>query len=304
MQDVDLVALVIEIRALDAREIRNHLGRALQHFGLVVIGHSNPALADQLHENEDQKPFTVSGLMGPKGILYGKIAPGDRAWVRITGLSQAVADALLAYHHFVQARLEQNTAEIIDLDRTAWTITALHVNGAEWAGCSSYQRLIQRQLIPPTHLAFQFLSPTTFRSQTVNMPLPLPSLVFGSLLTRWGLFTPHRLRDLPQEQVDLFIAHHVMIAGHELKTALVRGKQGGKEIGFTGSVRYELLRESDHLQKHAPETEALIQKEYRWFALTLSLLADFAVYSSIGRKTTTGMGMARDGEKNAQMSHI
>jgi CRISPR/Cas system endoribonuclease Cas6 (RAMP superfamily) len=67
-------------------------------------------------------------------------------------------------------------------------------------------------------------------------------------------------------------------------------------MGFTGQVTYELLPESDHLQKHNPDLEAVIQANYRWFALTLALLADFAFYSSIGRKTTTGMGMAREGK--------
>lgn len=298
MEEIDLAALVVEVKALDARTITNHLGRALLHVGLLAIGHSNPDLATRLHALEDQKPFTVSGLMGAKGILYGKVMPGDRAWFRITGLSQEVAAALLAYHATIQAQLQANTPEIVDLDRMAWEITAVHIEGTDWANCSSYQALIQRQLIPPTHLTFNFVTPTTFRSQSVNMPLPLPALVFGSLLTRWTMFTPHRLRDLPQDQLDVFIAHHVVICQHALQTALIRGKQSSKEIGFTGQVTFELLPESEHLQKHNPDLEAHIQREYRWFALTLALQSDFAFYSSIGRKTTTGMGMARDGQRH------
>lgn len=137
--------------------------------------------------------------------------------------------------------------------------------------------------------------PPTFRSQMVNMPLPTPSLVFGSLLARWMNFTAHRLRDLPQDQVTVFIQHHILISQHNIHTQLVRGKQGGKEIGFVDEVVYELAYKSDYLGKHEPELEAMLRDEHIWFARAIDLLADFAVYSSIGRKTTTGMGVVKSG---------
>jgi CRISPR-associated endoribonuclease Cas6 len=295
MQDIDLMALVIELKALMPTTIDNHMGRTIQRSGLLAIGETNPALAALIHGMDEQKPFTVSGLMGSHGILYGRVQPGDRAWIRLTGLSADIAAALLAYSETLRAKLQTETV-VMQMDRMDWAITAVHHEGHPWAGRSSYQTLLQRQLIPPTHLSLNFVTPATFRSQTVNMPLPLPALVFGSLLSRWTLFTPHRLRDLPQDQLDLFIAHHVVICQHKIQTALVRGKQGGKEIGFSGQAAYELLPQSDHLLRHNPDLEALIQKEYHWFALTLALLADFAFYSGIGRKTTTGMGMTRDGK--------
>ncbi len=74
---------------------------------------------------------------------------------------------------------------------------------------------------------------------------------------------------------------------------LIRGKQGGKEVGFVGSVGYELARTSAHLRDHDPELEALLQQEAVWFARTLGLLAEFAFYSGVGRKTTTGMGLVK-----------
>jgi CRISPR/Cas system endoribonuclease Cas6 (RAMP superfamily) len=132
--------------------------------------------------------------------------------------------ALSAYYDSIQNQLHRDERVTLQMDHIDWLITAIHKESHAWAGRSSYQTLIQRQLIPPTRLTFHFVTPTTFRSQTVNMPLPLPALVFGSLLSRWSLFTPHRLRDLPQDQLDMFIAHHVVIAHHKLQTALVRGK--------------------------------------------------------------------------------
>jgi len=299
--ETDLVALVIELEAAMETYIDNHLGRAIQWVALTMLSDFDADLAQTLHNADDLKPFTISGLMRNNALLYGDIRTGDRAWIRFTGLSAEVAKGLQAFYEQVQTELKAGQPRLIELDRIPWRVTAIHCRGTAWAGSSSYQTLIDRQTNarPQHHLTLNFITPTTFRSQTVNMPLPLPHLVFGSLLSRWVAFTPHRLRDLPQDQLDMFIAHHVMISQHDMKTAMLRGKQGGKEIGFTGRITYEFAPKSDHLLKHNPELEEHLQREYAWFARTLGLLADFAFYSSIGRKTTTGMGLACDGKISA-----
>ena len=297
MYPTDLIAWVIECRALSPARIDNHMGRALQFFGLNQIGRVNPNLAERLHDDDDQKPITASGLMRPNGILYGDVKPNDNAWIRITGLSAEIATALLTLHTDMKKQLSAGESVTIELDRTLWSVTNTHIEGHVWAGNGSYQALIDRQAnsTPAKMIKFSFLSPTTFRSQTVNIPLPTPSLVFGSLLARWMNFTSHRLRDLPQDQVTAFIQHHILISQHNIRTQLVRGKQGGKEIGFVGEVMYELAHKSDYLGKHEPELEAMLRDEHVWFARTIDLLADFAMYSSVGRKTTTGMGMVKSG---------
>ena len=204
---------------------------------------------------------------------------------------------LLTYTGQTCYLLENGTALQIELDRLPWQITALHVDDREhlWAGKTTYQALIERHTPakPASKLDMTFASAITFRSQRVNMPLPLPSLVFGSLLSRWTAFTAHRLRDLLPEQLDTYIDHHVLLSRHEIRTTLIRGKQGGKEVGFVGSAGYELARRSDHRLHHDPELENLLQQEGVWFARTLGLLAELAFYSGVGRKTTTGMGIVK-----------
>lgn len=297
MFPIDLIAWVIECRATSPTTIDNHMGRAVQQFGLTCIQSVNKALSDSLHDDTDQKPFTVSGLMGKSGSLSGDVKAGASAWIRLTGLSSDVAQALMQSHDQMRQRLAGDTPVLIELDRMAWQVVAVHIENHAWAGNGSYQGLIDRQANsdPAKTIRLSFLSPTTFRSQSVNVPLPTPSLVFGSLLTRWMTFTSHRLIDLPQDQVTAFINHHVLISQHHIRTQLVRGKQGGKEIGFVGEVVYELARTSDYLQKNDPSLEALLKQEHLWFARTIDLLADFAVYSGVGRKTTTGMGMVKSG---------
>jgi len=92
-----------------------------------------------------------------------------------------------------------------------------------------------------------------------------------------------------------FIDHHLVIRQYQLQTHMVRGKQGGQEVGFVGEVTYELLRVSDYLAKHEPELERLMQGQWAWFARTVGLLADLARWSGVGRKTPSGLGLAREG---------
>ncbi len=205
-----------------------HQGR----LGLELINHADP----------DQKPFTASGLMHEdlrldQPMLYGTVAAGTPAWIRLTGLSSKVAGALLTYARQTRQLLASGTPLQIELDCLPWKLTGVHIDdrGHPWAGQTTYQALIDRHTPanPAAKLERTFASATTFRSQRVNLPLPLPSLVFGSLLTRWMLFTAHRLRDLPHEQLDAYIQHHVLLSPNDADS----GQAGGQRSGICGQCR-------------------------------------------------------------------
>jgi CRISPR-associated endoribonuclease Cas6 len=290
-----LVALVIELRATKPLTINNHMGRAMQKFGLDLLGSNDPVLSKETHDADDIKPFTVSGLMRNHSPWYGDIAVGDKGWVRLTGLSVAVCEALLAFEARVRYLLDQHQPFMLDIDRVPWEVEAVYTTGHTWAGVSDFQTLLDTHQTRPLshHFALSFVTPTTFRSNTVNMPLPLSHLVWGSLLTRWRAFSGEVPYGIPREHLEAFLAHHMVISQYDLKSQSVVGKQGGKEVGFVGSVRYTLTQESDYLQRHDPDTENHLQATYPSLARVVMLLAEFAFYSAVGRKTTTGMGMAR-----------
>lgn len=295
MCSVDLIAVVVQLRAVVPTYIDNHMGRAVQAYGLSILGSYAPELARTIHDTDDHKPFTVSGLMQGERLLYGKVIPEDEAWIRFTGLSEEVSHALKAFCGSTTDQLRSGESLYIQLDYLPWLITGVHYTDHPWAGTDSYQGLIDqyRHSPAPRRVDLEFVSPTTFRSNGLNQPLPLASLVFGSLLTRWTTFTSHLLRELPYEQLDAYIGNHVLLTQYSTRTGLVRGKAGSKEVGFTGLARFEFLHASEHLEKHAPELETLLRTQSKWFARTMGLLSKFAFYSGIGRRTTTGLGSVR-----------
>ncbi len=108
----------------------------------------------------------------------------------------------------------------------------------------------------------KFITPTSFKQGKNVQPFPLPDLVFNGLLRRWNIFAPEALK-FPK------IEWNGIVSAYELKTYAMK-MEGGAEIGAEGLVKY----------KFADSEQARIA----------TILAHFATYSGIGRKTAMGMG--------------
>lgn len=90
----------------------------------------------------------------------------------------------------------------------------------------------------------------------------MPELVFNSLLRRWNCVASEDLR-FPK------LEWQGMIAAYDLKTYALR-MESGSEIGAQGWVRYRF-----------PDPEQ---------ARIATILAHFAFFAGVGRKTAMGMG--------------
>lgn len=114
-------------------------------------------------------------------------------------------------------------------------------------------------------------SPTSFKRAGIIESFPLVDLVFNSLWRRWNAFAPTNLQ---------FSEVHwsAMVAAYDLKTVAVFFNNL-IEIGAKGWVRYEF-----------PDPEQ---------AAIATVLAQFANFAGVGRKTPYGMGhVAFNGEQS------
>ncbi|MDK2410912.1 CRISPR system precrRNA processing endoribonuclease RAMP protein Cas6 [Aphanizomenon sp. PH219] len=128
---------------------------------------------------------------------------------------------------------------------------------------SNFEKLLE---IPSQNvIELQFLSPTSFKQNQNIQPFPLPDLVFNSLLRRWNRFAPAELQ-FPQ------VEWQGLVSAFELKTHALK-MEAGAEIGTVGWVKYRF-----------PDPEQ---------ARIATVLANFAVFSGVGRKTAMGMGQVR-----------
>ena len=116
--------------------------------------------------------------------------------------------------------------------------------------------------------------------------LPLPRLVFSSLLRRWEDVAPPELVPVVQrERVESYLeedgiiiidydltAHHIHLTTHRLR-------------GFVGTCTYQLRGPDEQTSPEAPLT---VRQQFY-------LLALLAFYCGVGHKTTMGLGQVRLG---------
>jgi CRISPR-associated endoribonuclease Cas6 len=266
-----LTSLVVTLRPLAAGSRPANLGRAAHALLLRWVEAVDPALARALHEGEPPRPFTCSNLAGGRrraGSL--ELDPGRDYWLRVTALTAGLSAAL-------RRALLERPPGTADLDGALFRVLAATADPAAhpWAGAVTYQELAAARLLggppPPARLGLRFASPTAFRSAGMTVPLPLPDLVFGSLLDRWQAFAPVAVNP----EVRRFAAEQVAVARYQLRTRALPFKPGAMQVGFAGDCHYVALSHD------------------RYWLSVLHLLADYAFYAGVGYQTAVGMGQAR-----------
>jgi CRISPR-associated endoribonuclease Cas6 len=267
----DLMAVVITVVPAEPVTMPPHLGRAVYQFWLDYLSQADSRLAQEIHDSQERKPFTCSGVIGGKRVSRSErqYTPDQPAWLRLTGLTPEICQHL--------QRLVDEPPEKIEIDRRPFTVQAVTAapDEHEWAGHSRYEALaapyLLAQIEPSYRVGMYFASPTTFRSQGLSQPVPLPGLVFGSLLDRWNNFSQVQLA----AEVRRFAEECVALSQYRLRTRAIPLKEQVIEMGCLGMVRYHLVRRD------------------KFWASMIHLLAAYSFYSGVGYQTTIGLGQAR-----------
>ncbi|MFQ5616175.1 MAG: CRISPR system precrRNA processing endoribonuclease RAMP protein Cas6 [Anaerolineales bacterium] len=257
-------------------------GRAAHALMLDTIRQADPNLAQQLHDSPDgPRPYTVSTLMGPK--MREKLDPAQTYRLRLTALRKDLAQILGTA---AQPGGALSPGKVIDLDYHPFQIANPKSNienqksqiknpKSPWVGETTYQALGAPYLLasqtPERRVHMQFTSPTTFKSQGRHVPIPTPSLVFGSLLNRWNAFAPVVF----PEEVKRYADECLVISRYQLESRVAEVKAGGRRMGGVGKVTY-----------------ATVNYDRYWMSL-IQTLARFAPYSGVGAGTTMGLGQCR-----------
>ncbi len=262
-----LLSAVIQLRARETAVLPSHLGKAAHALFLRLVASADAEAGERLHDDSGPRPFTVSDLMGlPRRGRNAFAAPGASCMLRFTSYDDALSGLLL------EQVLPHFPADV-ELDNSPFSVEGvfLEAGAHPLSGQTSYEELAEQCLLDakraPSRVRLFFASPTTFRSQGRNVPLPLPGLVFGSLAERWNAFSSIAISPEVREYAEECLA----VAQCHVRTRTVE-VAGGKQVGFVGSCTYAALR-------HEPY----------WLRVT-RLLAAFAFYSGVGYKTTMGLG--------------
>lgn len=264
----ELVSFVLLLKQVDARPLTARHGRAVSAALLAHIAEQDSALFALLHDGDGPKPYTCSGLLAAETLFPApaQVQKGLHA-VRVTGLTEAASNGLLdtlytrrpatlkpAGHHFVllpPAPPQLHLPDLVELD---------------------YGDLLGRNLLPGpgSHATvdLEFVSLTSFRSNKIAVPLPMPAMVFGSLADRWARFGPQPLLEGFRQKVE----QTVVVSRFGLHSEVENEKNGTPQIGCVGRVVYRCLEPASAIGP------------------TMRTLADYAFFSGVGINTTVGMG--------------
>ncbi|MGJ5672435.1 MAG: CRISPR system precrRNA processing endoribonuclease RAMP protein Cas6 [Nostochopsis sp.] len=260
-----LHSIVVEVAAADMGDIPPTLSRALHALVIKWLAAANPVVAEAVHSSQNS-PLTISGLLGNR--RRGGVRVGDYFYFRIGLLDGSLIEPLM------QGFEKSETESLVLADfpfvlRNMYALPGTH----QLAGAADYALLFNpAQVLHEIEL--NFLSPTSFKQNQNVQTFPLPELVFNSLHRRWNIFAPEQYQIPNCEWNALVIAY-------ELKTYALK-MEGGTEIGAQGWVRYRF---------NNPE-----------MARIATILANFAFFAGVGRKTAMGMGQTQLGNSRFKSS--
>lgn len=272
MTNSSLHSVVVSLRVAENSTLPTTHGHLLHAAFMDMLRLVSPEPAEQMHEANQRKPFTLSPIQGIGHGEQGKISlkAATTCWFRVTFLD----DRLL--HDFTRYFIEGHTT--LRLGRTLFIIDAIHTSptGHAQAQVSSTHTLWSQWALASLNdnhldISLEFPYPTafSFRGHVRNMyVLPDPSLVFSTLAGYWDDLAS----DCQQSVTQQFVAENVVIAHLNIKSVMLRFPNS-PQIGFTGNVTFKIIDETQlNMIRH------------------LNRVADLAFYTGIGSKTPMGMG--------------
>lgn len=289
---MDLLSLVLSLAPLQAPPPDAALplwwGRAAHALLLNTVRRYDERLAESLHNDQGPRPFTASSLLGR--FPAGNLDPARSYTLRFTAF-QGELVAILMKAAQTDGPLAPGAQ--IELDYLPFRILAVLPSNlmahsespiaqspipnhqSPWSSLTSYQELsapyLLAKLTPPRRITFQFASPTSFKSGGMHIPLPLPELVFNSLLERWNAYAPV----LFPPETRRYAAECLALSRYRLSSRSIPVKSLGMRVGGVGEATYISLNYDRY-----------------WMSL-ISVLARFAMFSGVGAGASMGLGQCR-----------
>ncbi|MBD2013184.1 CRISPR-associated endoribonuclease Cas6 [Microcoleus sp. FACHB-53] len=248
-------------------------GRHLHALFLTLVSSVDRKLGDYLHESKADKPFTLSPLqVVRRGTVCRAptlqwehtkpISAATPCWWRISLLDDTLFSKL------TQLWLNLNPNHPWHLGPADLHITSIlgtPQSTQPWANAISYAQLYDQSSDSNRQIELAFCTPTAFRQSNYDCALPTRDLVFNSLIKRWNQYSSI---ELPKTLIE-----SIFPSFFDIHTEMVTDSRS-KFIGCVGAMHFRILGDVEPV---------VIQQ--------INALANFALYSGVGRKTTMGMGM-------------
>lgn len=259
-----LGAIILKLESAKKGSLKKSHGRFNHAAFFDLLNSLDAELARAAHDREE-KNFSLSLLWPvPKdNKAFFPILPGKAYYLRIASWDKALLELLMRIPQGEQLRIDQIT----------FTITEVFLGNDPFgkSGLIDEEELISiiSNHGPIKEMTFTFTSPTNFHVNGRDYTLPEPKMIFGSLANKWNTLyasfalDPYEIRE---------VARRIYLT--EWKGSSESLNYGAKRVikAFRGSFTYAVNDLSLEEQQ------------------TFLLLAQFAVFSGVGRMATQGLG--------------
>lgn len=275
-----LTSLTVYLFPVEDAILPPTMGHYIHAAFLNIAREMDSKIAEQLHEEQSCKPFTVSPLQGKFG-KQGKdrilIRAGTECWVRFTVLDDYLLSAIVRF-------FAEGDSTMLCLGGQYFQVTRVAANeggvDSNWSACTTFEELMDRAS-SFNKLNIRFYSPTAFKvhnrgiNGAQNHVFPDAPHCFHSWVRKWNALSAIKVNEAA---LMTFVQENIHFSRYSIKTKIMNFG-GYKQLGFVGDCEYRLVNGNgagkSGLLKHA------------------EALANFAFYCGTGYKTTMGMGQTR-----------
>jgi len=265
IDDTEIVGVTLTLKAICELKLSPNYTTGLHAWFLHQVRNSDPQLSAYLHDEQSEKAFAISPLIGNLEQKDKKffIVDNDIYTWTISALSKPLCDWLKTWCNNYPSTLNLSTGRFL-IEKISITLSA-----------TTYNLLWSMPLSKLSCFTLTFLSSTCFRHKQHHLPLPIPYNIFHSYLRRWNHFAPEVF---PQEAFLKWIEQVVYITNYDLTCTKIAVAKQGFVTGFIGNVEFGINRK-------------VLQNED--FERLLFALIQLAPYCSTGYKSAFGLGQTR-----------
>lgn len=226
--------LEFSLRAYETATVQPFFGTAERGALLNLINDHLPDLADELHNRNDIRPYSLTPLAFNNHFLLPfkgstiKILSGSIYTFKLKVLSNHVFQQLVSV--FLNSPNKKIT--FFELD---FLIESIHISNRPLLNIFPPEIQSPDQVHSPNAWKLFFHSPTQFKSKfDTIIPFPLPQYLFNNLFHTWRSFlqVPHFIT---QENWFPYLDQQLYVRQHKIRTLQLRFGKHSNEIGFIGS---------------------------------------------------------------------
>lgn len=263
-------AVVYVLEAEKAVRLPQVNGRLMHAAFFKILNDFSQSLGDFIHNECNLKPFTVSFLEPAEKIPSGEedwsVRRGDLFLWRVTGLNAEI----------LQAALSVSVGEKIQAGTLSLRVVKMICDGnvrADSGVVTVDDFIAAAKTFPPSkEIAFDFVSPVSFRIDDFDAPYPRPELIFPSLADKW---TQAVMPAAVDKKVIRELAAQIRLTYWRGESKVFHLSRNRGTLAFRGNFVYDL--------------ESLNHDTRKVFLL----LAKFGEFAGVGRLSGQGFGQVR-----------